>query len=92
MRILQHAIEPLAPLMRPAMRNRLHRALSVVYGIESYVIAFGSVFLLLSLVVLIVYTLRIAFQAGGSSPAVASMVIPSDPVATTHRVEAKLDQ
>jgi AcrR family transcriptional regulator len=37
-RILQHAIEPLAPLMRPAMRDRLHRALSVVYGIEPYVI------------------------------------------------------
>jgi len=36
--ILQHAIEPLAPLMRPAVRDRLHRALSVVYGIESYVI------------------------------------------------------
>jgi AcrR family transcriptional regulator len=37
-RILQHAIEPLAPLMTPAVRNRLHRALSVVYGIEPYVI------------------------------------------------------
>ena len=37
-RILQHAIEPLAPLMRPAVRNRLHHALSVVYGIEPYVI------------------------------------------------------
>ena len=37
-RILAHAIEPLRPLLRPAMRDRLHRALSVVYGIESYVI------------------------------------------------------
>ncbi|MBC7730438.1 MAG: TetR/AcrR family transcriptional regulator, partial [Bacteriovorax sp.] len=37
-RILQHAIEPLAHLMRPAVRDRLHRALSVVYGIEPYVI------------------------------------------------------
>ncbi|HEY4069799.1 MAG TPA: TetR/AcrR family transcriptional regulator [Burkholderiaceae bacterium] len=37
-RILQHAIAPLAPLMRPAVRDRLHRALSVVYGIEPYVI------------------------------------------------------
>jgi AcrR family transcriptional regulator len=37
-RILQHAIEPLAPLMTPATRDRLHRALSVVYGIEPYVI------------------------------------------------------
>jgi len=37
-RILQHAIEPLAPLMTPAIRDRLHRALSVVYGIEPYVI------------------------------------------------------
>jgi AcrR family transcriptional regulator len=37
-RILQHAIEPLAPLMTGATRDRLHRALSVVYGIEPYVI------------------------------------------------------
>ena len=37
-RILQHAIEPLAPQLRPAVRDRLHRALSVVYGIEPYVI------------------------------------------------------
>jgi AcrR family transcriptional regulator len=37
-RILQHAIAPLAPKLRPAVRDRLHRALSVVYGIESYVI------------------------------------------------------
>ena len=37
-RILQHAIEPLAPLMTAATRDRLHRALSVVYGIEAYVI------------------------------------------------------
>jgi AcrR family transcriptional regulator len=37
-RILQHAIEPLAPSMRPAVRDRLHWALSVVYGIEPYVI------------------------------------------------------
>ena len=37
-RILQHAIEPLAPLMTAATRDRLHRALSVVYGIEPYII------------------------------------------------------
>ena len=37
-RILQHAIEPLAPLMTPVVRDRLHHALSVVYGIEPYVI------------------------------------------------------
>jgi AcrR family transcriptional regulator len=37
-RILQHAIEPLAPSMSPAVRDRLHHALSVVYGIEPYVI------------------------------------------------------
>ena len=37
-RILQHAIAPLAPSLRPAVRDRLHRALSVVYGIEAYVI------------------------------------------------------
>ncbi|MEJ8823211.1 alpha/beta hydrolase fold domain-containing protein [Variovorax humicola] len=37
-RILEHAIEPLAPLMRPSVRDRLHHALSVVYGIEPYVI------------------------------------------------------
>src|SRR6185369_14870194 len=37
-RILQHAIAPLAPSLRPAVRDRLHHALSVVYGIEPYVI------------------------------------------------------
>ncbi len=37
-RILEHAIEPFAPLLRPAVRDRLHRALSVVYGIEPYII------------------------------------------------------
>lgn len=36
--ILEHALEPLAPMLRPATRNRLHHALSVVYGIEPYVI------------------------------------------------------
>lgn len=37
-RILQHALEPLAPQLHPAIRIRLHHALSVVYGIEPYVI------------------------------------------------------
>ncbi|MFY9512005.1 MAG: TetR/AcrR family transcriptional regulator [Rubrivivax sp.] len=37
-RILEHAIAPLAPGLKPAVRDRLHRALSVVYGIEPYVI------------------------------------------------------
>ena len=37
-RILEHAIAPLAPQLLPAVRDRLHRALSVVYGIEPYVI------------------------------------------------------
>ena len=37
-RILQHAIAPLAPQLSPTSRARLHKALSVVYGIESYVI------------------------------------------------------
>ena len=31
-------IAPLAPQLPPAVRDRLHRALSVVYGIEPYVI------------------------------------------------------
>ena len=35
-RILEHAIAPL--LLTPAVRERLHRALSVVYGIEPFVI------------------------------------------------------
>ncbi len=35
-RILEHAIAPLA--LKPAMRDRLHKALSVVYGIEPFVI------------------------------------------------------
>jgi len=37
-RILEHAIAPLAAGMSKAVRDRLHRALSVVYGIEPYVI------------------------------------------------------
>jgi AcrR family transcriptional regulator len=37
-RILEHAIAPLAPAMPAAVRDRLHRALSVIYGIEAYVI------------------------------------------------------
>ena len=37
-RILEHAIHPLAPSLTPALRNRLHRALSVIYGIEPYII------------------------------------------------------
>ena len=37
-RILGHALAPLAPDLPPALRERLHHALSVVYGIEPYVI------------------------------------------------------
>ncbi len=37
-RILEHAIAPLAPQLTPAVRDKLHRALSVVYGIEPYII------------------------------------------------------
>jgi AcrR family transcriptional regulator len=37
-RILQHAIAPLAPSLSTTARNRLHHALSVIYGIEPYVI------------------------------------------------------
>jgi AcrR family transcriptional regulator len=37
-RILEHAIAPLAPKLPAPVRDRLHRALSVVYGIEPYVI------------------------------------------------------
>ena len=37
-RILQHALEPLARELPAAIRDRLHRALSVIYGIESYVV------------------------------------------------------
>ena len=37
-RILEHALAPLAPTLPPAVRDRLHRALSVVYGIEPYMI------------------------------------------------------
>jgi AcrR family transcriptional regulator len=36
--ILEHALAPLAPALPPAVHARLHRALSVVYGIEPYVI------------------------------------------------------
>ncbi|MEP7056549.1 MAG: helix-turn-helix domain-containing protein [Caldimonas sp.] len=37
-RILEHALAPLAPQLPSAGRDRLHKALSVVYGIEPYVI------------------------------------------------------
>jgi AcrR family transcriptional regulator len=37
-KILEHAIAPLAPELATPVRDRLHRALSVIYGIESYVI------------------------------------------------------
>lgn len=37
-RILEHAIAPLAPTLPPAVRVRLHRALSVIYGIEPYIV------------------------------------------------------
>jgi AcrR family transcriptional regulator len=37
-RILEHALAPLAPTLPGAVRDRLHRALSVVYGIEPYMI------------------------------------------------------
>jgi AcrR family transcriptional regulator len=36
--ILEHALAPLAPALPRAVHARLHRALSVVYGIEPYVI------------------------------------------------------
>ncbi len=37
-RILEHAIAPLAPSLPDAVRDRLHKALSVVYGIEPFII------------------------------------------------------
>jgi AcrR family transcriptional regulator len=37
-RILEHALAPLARTMPTATRDRLHRALSVVYGIEPYMV------------------------------------------------------
>jgi AcrR family transcriptional regulator len=37
-RILEHALAPLAATLPAAVRDRLHRALSVVYGIEPYMI------------------------------------------------------
>jgi AcrR family transcriptional regulator len=37
-RILEHAIAPLAPQLPKPVHDRLHRALSVVYGIEPYII------------------------------------------------------
>ena len=36
--ILEHALAPLKPDLTPAARDRLHKALSVIYGIESYAI------------------------------------------------------
>jgi AcrR family transcriptional regulator len=37
-RILEHAIAPLAAKMPSAVRDRMHRALSVIYGIEPWVV------------------------------------------------------
>ena len=37
-RILEHDLAPMAPDLPPAVRHRLHRALSVVYGIEPYIV------------------------------------------------------
>ena len=37
-RILEHAIAPLAAKMPAAVRDRMHRALSVIYGIEPWVV------------------------------------------------------
>ena len=37
-RILEHALAPLAPKLPAPVRERLHRALSVVYGIEPHII------------------------------------------------------
>jgi hypothetical protein len=36
--ILEHALAPLAPTLPTAVRDKLHRALSIVYGIEPYII------------------------------------------------------
>jgi AcrR family transcriptional regulator len=36
--ILEHALAPLAAGLPPVVRDRLHRALSVVYGIEPYIV------------------------------------------------------
>lgn len=37
-RILEHALAPLKPKLPAAVHDRLHRALSVLYGIEAYAI------------------------------------------------------
>jgi AcrR family transcriptional regulator len=37
-RILEHALAPLSKTLPTAVRDRLHRALSVVYGIEPYMV------------------------------------------------------
>ena len=37
-RILEHALAPFAPTLLAAVHERLHRALSVVYGIEPYMV------------------------------------------------------
>lgn len=37
-RILEHALAPFGPTLPKAVRDRLHQALSIIYGIEPYVI------------------------------------------------------
>ena len=36
--LLEHALAPLAPSLPGPVRDRLHRALSIVYGIEPYIV------------------------------------------------------
>jgi hypothetical protein len=37
-RILDHALEPMKRQMTPASRDRLHKSLSILFGIEAYAI------------------------------------------------------
>jgi len=37
-RILEHALAPFAPTLPPLVHERLHRALSIIYGIEPYMV------------------------------------------------------
>jgi AcrR family transcriptional regulator len=97
-RILEHALAPLAPQLEPAVRDRLHRALSVVYGIEPYMIL-KDIWQLPEREVerialwmadaLIDAALRESAQARGQAPAPASASARGNGVARTRRSAAR---
>ena len=96
-RILEHAIAPLVQDMPAAVRDRLHRALSVVYGIEPYVILKDIWGLpdrevdriaLWMADALIEAALREAQAATGAKPATSTVRVAPTNLSSRHRLKA----